>query len=551
MRLTIKSLYAALIAAAIVGLAPTAKADVKFIGAGSSAMWQQFALAAVNDPTLAGAGSHHWTSKGKCPDALNCAQAFDNRTGLGGTVSDLQGGNVWVVWNSAQTNIWVYLSVDSTVGNRLFFAQPRATLEIDTNALNAHSGLNLISPALFKYGVHTTDPGCPASGAGSTTCDDTSLPAAVYNAINKHVLTAGMTDIRPEDALFASTRVLCVPNNGTTCLGYGPGPVGTSIKSDFSSSVATPVKFRISGTDPVSGQPIPAFNTYPVGAQPIILIINKLPGGLGGVHNVTHAQLQSLFSGVQCNILGVTTTALLREPLSGTMNTFEYTNMTNPTFSTGHSQETGVSTNPLNQPCPGGTRERGIGTGDIVTGLIALTTQAGPKNAIGYVFFSYGNVSKLAGSATYGYLTLDGFDPLVGNPGYVAGTLPVCSLPCPAHPNSTFTNLRNGSYRSWSMLRLVTDTQGLNNTYAKALVSAAQNDINLFVPDFVPYVAANGDSGMQFYRSHFAQSPNNPINGIPFAEPSTEKGGDVGGCIEPKTRNVLGAHENETGGCAK
>ena len=120
-----------------------------------------------------------------------------------------------------------------------------------------------------------------------------------------------------------------------------------------------------------------------------------------------------------------------------------------------------------------------------------------------------------------------------------------------AKPNASFTNLRNGDYRSWSMLRLVTDTQGNNNTYAKALVAAAQNDINLYVPDFVPYVAANGDSGMHFYRSHFAQSGVNPNNGLPFAEPSREKGGDVGGCIEPKTLNVLGAHENETGGCAK
>lgn len=551
MRVTCKSLYAVLLAVAIVGIAPAAKADVKYIGAGSSAMWQQFAIAAVNDPTLAGAGSHHWTSKGKCPDSLNCAEAFDSRTGPGGTVSDHQGGNVWVVWNSTQTNIWVYLSVDSTVGNRLFFAQPRATLQLDTNALNAHTGLNLVSSLLFKYGVHTTDAGCPATGAGSTTCDDTSLPPAVYNAINKHILTAAMTDIRSEDALFASTRVLCTPNNGKNCLGYGPGPVGTPIKSAFTTASATPVVFAISGTDPVSGKPIPAFNTYPVGAQPITMIINKLAGGLGGVGNVTHTQLQSLFSGIQCNILGVTTTALLREPLSGTMNTYEFTNMTNPSFSAGHSQETGVTTNPLNQACPGGARERGIGTGDIVTGMITLTTQTTPQNAIGYLFFSYGNVSKLAGSSTYGYLNLDGVDPLVGNPGYVAGTLPVCALPCPASPNTTFKNLRNGSYRSWSMLRLVTDTQGNNNTYAKALVTAAQNNINLYVPDFVPYVASAGDSGMQYYRSHFAQSGVNPNNGLPFSEPSTEKGGDMGGCIEPKTLNILGAHENVVNGCAK
>jgi len=375
----------------------------------------------------------------------------------------------------------------------------------------------------------------------------------VYNAINGATLTTAMTDIRPEDALFATNRVLCTPNNGTTCLGYGPGPVGTSIQGNFSSSVATPVVYAISGTDPVTGNPIPAFNSYPVGAQPIVMVINKLPGGITA-QNITHAQLQLLFSGQRCNILGVTTTALLREPMSGTMNTFEYTNMTNPTFSSGYSQETGVTTNPLNQACTvGGTRLRGIGTGDIATGMVDLTTGSGgfsKANAIGYLFFSYGNVSKLTGSS-YGYVTLDSVDPLFGNPGYIAGTLPTCALPCPSAPNTTFRNLRNGSYRSWSMLRAVTDSQGVNDANTKALVTSAQNVINLYVPDFVPYVAAGGDAGMQFYRSHFTQSGVSPNNGLPFSEPSSEAGGDMGGCIISKSVNVTEQHENEPGGCSR
>jgi len=264
--------------------------------------------------------------------------------------------------------------------------------------------------------------------------------------------------------------------------------------------------------------------------------------------------LQSLFSGQRCNILGVTTTALLREPLSGTMNTFEFTNMTNPMFSSGFSQETGVTTNPLNQSCTvGGARLRGIGTGDIITGMVDLTTGSGgfsQANAIGYVFASYGNFSKLT-SSNYGYLTLDSVDPLFGNPGYIAGTLPTCALPCPAAPNATYKNLRNGSYRSWSMLRAVTDAQGSNNTNTKALITAAQNTINLYVPDFVPYVAAGGDAGMQYYRSHFAQSGVNPNNGLPFSEPSTEAGGDVGGCIYSKSVNITGMQENVPGGCSR
>jgi hypothetical protein len=558
MKAGIKSIFAVLVAVAMVSIAPAAKAasggpTVLFLGAGSSAMFQQFEISAVNDPTLSGANSHHYSIKGKCSGGVNCAQAFDNRTGPGGTVSDHQGGNLWVVWDNAVTQIWVYLSVDSVVGNRLFFAQPRATLQVSADTLNAGTAQNLVSPKLLRYGEMTNDPGC----GGLSTCDDTQLPMAVYTAINNATLTAGMTDIRPEDALFATGRVLCPPPaNGTTCLGYGPGPVGTSIVGDFSSSVATPVIYAFSGTDPVTGNSIPAWNTYPVGAQPITLVINKLPGGITAT-NVTHAQLQLQFSGTRCNELGVTTYTLLREPLSGTMNTFEFTNMTDPTFTNNFSQELGVTTNPLFQSCTvGGTRMRGIGTGDIVTGMVNLTTASGqgnqgtPVNAVGYLFFSYGNVSKLTNGANYGYLTLDSVDPLFGNPGYSAGTLPTCALPCPAAPNTTFRNLRNGSYRSWSMLRAVTDATGANNTNTAALVTSAQNAINLYVPDFVPFVAAGGDAGMQFYRSHFMQSGVAPNNGLPFSEPSAEMGGDAGGCIESKSINVTGLHEN-TGQCSR
>jgi hypothetical protein len=555
---------------------------VEFIGAGSSAMWQEFALAAVNSPSLNGPDSHHWTTKGKCPDGSNCAQAFDSRSGPGGSVSDHQGGNLWVVWNSAQTRVWAYLSVDSVVGNRLFFASPRATLQIDSNALNAGSGLNLISSSLFKYGAATAEPGCPA---GAKTCDDSSLPPKIFDALNNATLTAAMTDIRPEDALFASHRTNCPPPITLACLGYGVSgnPVGNDVQSAFSTSEATPVEYNITGDDPVSGDPIPAWATYPVGAQPIIILVNRQDAsGLGQktsagdfvITNVTHSpQLQTIFSGANCNTnvwAGAAAHAiypLLREPMSGTMNTFEFTNMTNPIAANDfvNSQETKVGThNPLKTACTagGGKRYRGIGTGEIAAGILngnetstGTFPIAGFKgvDSIGYIFFSYGNVSKLAGSPSYGYLTLDGIDPLVGNPGHTTnGELPVCALPCPAAPNTTFKNLRNGTYRSFSFVRLVTNKTGAES--AAAIVKAAQTDINLYVPDFVPYVAANGDDGMKFYRSHFTV-PNvgltTEVNGTPFKDPSTESGGDVGGCIESITKSVLGEHENVSGGCAK
>jgi hypothetical protein len=579
MRTGINLLFAFLLVAGLVVPASNAQ-TVEFIGAGSSAMWQEFALAAVNDPLLNGPGSHHWTTKGKCPDGSNCAQAFDSRSGPGGSVSDHQGGNLWVVWNAAQTRVWAYLAVDSVVGNRLFFASPRAALEIDSNALKLGSSLNLINPALFKYGssASSTDTSCPA---GVKTCDDSSLPTKIFDALNNAPITAAMTDIRPEDALFASNRVNCPPPVNLGCLGYGNSgkPVGNGIQSAFSSSEATPVKYAITGSDPVSGDPIPAWSTYPVGAQPIIILVNRsntatglgqTKGGKFVISNVTHSpQLQTIFSGANCSTSVFAGAGahpifpILREPMSGTMNTFEFTNLTNPVAANGfpNSQETNVGTNnPLETACSagGGKRYRAIGTGEEAAAVLDGdgSTIFNGVDSIGYVFFSYGNVSKLAGNPSYGYLTLDGVDPLVGNPGHTTnGELPVCALPCPAKPNTTFINLRKGNYRSFSFVRLVTDTTGA--LPAANLVKAAQTDINLYVPDFVPYVPANGDEGMQVYRSHFtvpntgiAKLPNNGITGG-FHDPSGESGGDVGGCIELKTTNVLGQHENVTGGCAK
>ncbi|HXY09325.1 MAG TPA: hypothetical protein VEI52_15890 [Terriglobales bacterium] len=579
MRTGISLLVAFLLVACLVVPAASAQ-TVMFIGAGSSAMWQEFALAAVNDPTLNGPGSHHWTTSGVCPDGSNCAQAFDSRSGPGGTVDDHQGGNLWVVWNKAETRVWAYLSVDSVVGNRLFFATPRATLQIDSNALNEGSGGDLISPSLFKYGAATTSARC----AGASTCDDSALPAKILDAIlAAPTITAAMTDIRPEDALFASNRVNCPPPITLGCLGYGisGNPVANPVLSAFTTSKATPVAYAISGDDPVSGEAVPAWTTFPVGAQPIVILVNrsdasglgqKTTAGAFAITNVTHAQLQTIFSGANCNTsaLGAATAhaifPVLREPLSGTMNTFEFTNMTSPT-SLVNSQETKVlAHNPLNNACAagGGKRFRGIGTGQITGAILNgnqnATTGAYPipsfkgADGIGYAFFSYGNVSHLTNPTWYGYLTLDGVDPLLGNPGHVAnGGLPACKLPCPAAPNTTFKNLRNGTYRSFSFVRLVTEKTGNEN--AAELVKAAQASINLYVPDFVPYVAAGGDAGMKFYRSHFPVTVNGVTyaakNGLPFKDASAESGGDVGGCIEPVTENVLGEHENVTGGCAK
>jgi ABC-type phosphate transport system substrate-binding protein len=572
MRTRIELFSVALVSVLVLAVAPVANAAVNvWIGVGASSQWQDYALAAVNDPTLG--ANHHYTVKGKASDGNYYAQALDSRSGPGGTVDNAPNGNIWIAWyeeaDKTVTKVWAYLSTDSVVGTRLFFATPRPVLQLDTGVETAGSSLNLISPYLFAHGVSTTEASCPA---GATTCDDDALPTAVYSALNNVAISAALTDIRPEDALFASHRANCTPATASlSCLGYGVSgsPTGTGIESAFSTSANTPVDFAITGTDPVSGDAVPAFSVYPVGAQPVIVITNRTDAaGLGQttITNATQAELRSIFNGTTCNTSELGGKAhdiypILRDPLSGTANVWEYTIQTSPTTLTG-SQETGIdpsTDNPVNNlPCKnGGGRYRAGSTSEVVSGgKGGPASPGGVQNiadSLGYIFFSYGNVSTLAGSTSYGYLTLDGVDPLVGQPNYVKGELPVCSTsspikPCPASPNTTFTNLRNGDYRSWSFLRAVTDASGVNNTNTAYLVHAAQLDINTYVPDFVPYIASSGDDGMKFYRSHFVV-PDTGVttanNGIPFKDPSTEKGGDVGGCIYPtSSAGELGKHEN-------
>jgi hypothetical protein len=311
-----KSLFAVLAIAASVAVVPVANAQetttVHYIGAGSSAMWQGFAVAAYND--LAGSGTvaaanaicndgtiqatagstatagngcstSHWTVKST---AEPYAYLHDTRS----TSIPLEYGNLWVVWvtdttTTTVTDIWAYLSVDSTVGVRNYLAVPRAKLTVD-NAATGYAGGAAIAGNLF------------IDGSG-----DTTLTTAVWTAISGTegvTLTAGMTDIRPEDAKLATERILGEvpsPYGGDTvpttadnfiysfALGYGPGPVGVGIKSaePGSTAVATPSEFALPGAaDPISGSTVStSINVYPVGEEPIIFVANRsnTSSGLG------------------------------------------------------------------------------------------------------------------------------------------------------------------------------------------------------------------------------------------------------------------------------
>ena len=247
------------------------------------------------------------------------------------------------------------------------------------------------------------------------------------------------------------------------------------------------------------------------------------------------------------------------------MNTTEATVFRKPTVYSGGiigaSQEANVNA-PVNNPLAAqsgtclagaGGRYRAIGTGEEVKSVLKSGANLG-TDGIGYTFFSYGNVSSIANSSTYGYITLNGVDPIFakysgGDPGQPGGgTLPAAAnlpascgaaFPCPENAiwsgGLSFPNVRNGTYGAWSIVRLVSNGTGLTN--AKVLVAHSQGFVVTSVPDYVPFkkTVAGGitDPGLLYLRSHYQQydGAGTFIGAAPVNKGTTEAGGDMGGCI--------------------
>ena len=548
--------------AGIASLVPQARAQatLKVMLAGASGTWQNFAVGAYKAgacPTGSNPGCAHYTSS---TFSLN-----DSRpTSKGGsTVTD--GGTIWVVWDNTTAdpncatacNVWAYIKVDSIVGNRCYFAHPRCTSTSPTPFPAPSQSI-----AVNIWGSDTTPP-APIQALFTT--------GAAVNAAN--------SEVRPEDALFGQCRINSVAggaNDGLAGLGLGSNSPagscppfgstlaklqGTDLVSAYpgSTSTAHPLAFSISGKDPFTGQAIPAFSTVAIGAVPLIIITNR-QGALANVKDATLPQLQTAFSGKNCTgsvFVGGGTGKInvySREPLSGTMNTAEYTLFRLPRDSSGNydivngaSQETGLTgKEPVNGVActSGGARYQGIGQGELTKFVQNSNTLFG-VDGIGYVFFSYGNVSSIADNANYGYLTVDGIEPVwhvygskfdpgqSATPGNLPGTadLPAScagAFPCPESAiwagGESFPNVRNGSYRQWAMVRVISDGTAL--AAVKALVASAQAASVSTSPDFVPAVVSGTDKGLALLRSHYTQEGVVPIN-------LTDKGGEEGGCILP------------------
>jgi hypothetical protein len=577
--MTRSNLVLAAVVAAIVALAagtPVAQAQtVHFVGAGSSAQWQMAGIAADQAAFTANGNSFtgvkHWTKKFKASTG-DGAYLADNRNAA--IVN--QTGNIWLVWiertPGTVTDVWTDISVDSTVGVRCVLAQETngSGCQVQITSSSTATPDNAIAPNLW-----------PDNSA------DVSLDLAAWNSINTSVaggvhVNVGITDITPEDAEYATKRLICsARNTSLSCLGDEDiANIGNPIVSnEGTNAFAQPVGFSLPGEkDPFNSHiTVPTtFTTFPIGAAPIVFIANN--GGapfsgatlnlVSGVTPDEHATgqaypLANLFDGsTSCDTNnlalggsgtpgGTNLTLFLREPLSGTMNTTEFTLFR--TFdNTRDSQEGNASFNggvPMNftggangsgTPCTGnGQRSRGIGTGEVVGS--STTGVLGTSNSIGYIFTGWGNLSKFGGSTKYQYLTLDGIDPIFAAPsaygvcvggtsagqvcgtaepcggggvctpgGSAAQTIPFCGAAVctsdlwgaytDAHTGYSvpagvsYPNVRNGLYKAWSIYRWV--ALSTSDPFGPSLVSQeAQNYVDGDVADFVPLSACAPGAG--------------------------------------------------------
>jgi len=469
---------------------------------------------------------------------------------------DLQHGPAWVEWDgladgSTATHVCVYLSIDSIVGNRMFFA---------TNAGGMPAGSISMSSCAASIPGDNQIPLFPA---------DTDLPTVICNDLNGRTWNAAPSDIRAEDALFGTQRACATYAQAGTGFGYTCTGTPSEILSGIHGSTkkVQTVTYQITGNDPISGQPVAhssagsdghPFVTLQGGGQAILVVVNTADtsaNGLGNaaVDNVNRPDLARVFTGSATRTRdliptpGLASKALTvfnREPLSGTFNTFEFQvtrtaefnhtsedlanngggffangiGMAVPTGWT--NQGLGVNGNPLDwkKTSTGGLKVRVIGTGEMVA-CVAATASCGDasqsdksgnafSNQIGYTFFSFGNVKPAIGLAKY--LTVDGVDPLFDH--YTGGALPSCTAPCSSAV--ALSHIVDGSYPIWNIFSVITtgalgavDSNGACHTGATVcqLVQSLGASYAL-VPDLVAI------GNMQAFRSHYTFASGTGVN---------------------------------------
>ena len=463
---------------ATAGHAQTVTDNVVFGASGSSALFNVLGQAAEG---LSGIVGHYSAKK-----AANVIQA--SPAGI-----PAENGQIFIAWTAPDSSnvrqVYFYVQEDSTVGNRAFFNK---------------NTVKLVSPMIAPGNIV---PG--SSGDVVPPSDILSLFGGAGAPLN-----AAGTDITPYDALVRSQTTLAL---GYTATNPVKGVNGTN---------ATPVAFDFSN--------FPNFVDTQVGAAALVVFVNsKLPDSTGpsslaNANNIDTFTLANVLNGTlkftdvvdeaQTNDAGQPMPVFMREPLSGTYATIENDIVASQAVKS--TQEAGVTpvaaTNPLNEagynpaspavPVATGGRVRIVGTGDLITAVNNV------PDALGYAFYSVGSFS---GKNNLKYLTVNGADPIQAT--YSGGAFPA--------GGGTLTNIANGAYPIWSLLRVVT-ASALTSDQAVYLnaVGALNGGGDFIIPKF-----------LNVFRSHRAVNGSAAHNGVTV---KPESGADSGGAIFPNNAEI-------------
>jgi len=414
----------AVLLGAILSAAPVARAGitVEMIAVGNETQFNAWALAAH---AAAGTGAGNWTIQENI-NGSNSFYASMHDVRVAGI--PLERGRLWVVWNQSMTQVWCYLKTDSGTATRGFLAVPRAQLLLNS-VVTTTPGLNLV-------------PGLPPD-------DTVGLPASIYTAINNMQWNAMMTANLPNVNWAENNKMLATPAAPPVRYGYGPVPFTYEIKATVSNNYRTPVVFNISGTDPITGLSIPAYQAVSMPASLVVPIVNATNTGSGGIgsfiatnHDVTEpcGTLSNGLKGLTntTQLFGLTSppgnllTVFLDDPLDGPwwiVETEIYTGCSGT-----KSQEAGV--NPVfanNDPLHlyNGSislRERVLGQQG------ALATVTATPDSISYVSWT---CNRFAGKSTY--LTVNGEEPFSLPWTTTLGVFPACGTATVSLPWPLFT----------------------------------------------------------------------------------------------------------------
>ena len=502
-----------------------------------------------------------WSQSGKSGD-----QDLQGVDGRNTTLFVPQNAKAWVTWSttnpddptSTPVSVCEYLGVDSIVGLRLFFATnssgtPAGAISIPGGCSASIAGDNPSQVPLF-----------PTADTPMSTSVCSTINGVTFNVAPSDVSAEdGAFQVGRACGAYNSGGT----GYGLTCGRGGSTPTIIYSGVGGSTGEVQVVDFNIGGTDPISGTAIAHSKAGSDGApwvsidgggQAVLVLVNTNDTSSDGfgwagsasepaLTNINRPDLGRVYVGAATRTrdlmpgLGLGSkplTALVREPLSGTYTTFENqvtrtaeydhsadqltnTGGTNILFGVGMGAVTGwtftaptASSDLLDakKTSTSGLKVRVIGTGEMVSTVdgVGLTDVAGNTltNQIGFAFFSFGNVKGAIGKAKY--LNVDGVDPLFDgangtnqNPsGEGSGALPACANPCPT--GVTLTNIKNGSYPIWNILRIVTSASlGSANSSGVCLTGATVCQLvqemqasYSQIPDLVPI------SGMLAFRSH-------------------------------------------------